>query len=131
MASTFLGYWLMGVLMIAVGLVASMLSSNATVAFILGALFCAVPVLLWMVGTAFGPGVRRAIDDLSIPAQFRDFGTGVIPASGLFYFVTAGRGDALPEHDPDRPPPLGRRRAEPNGLAGALDWSGSWPWSWP
>jgi ABC-2 type transport system permease protein len=87
-ASTFFGYWLMGVLMIAIGLVASMLSSNATVAFILGALFCAVPVLIWMVGTAFDSGWRRSLEFLSIPAQFHDFGTGVIPVAGLFYFVT-------------------------------------------
>jgi ABC-2 type transport system permease protein len=86
--STYLGYWLMGVLMIAIGLVASTLSSNATVAFILGALFCAIPVLFGMVGLAFGPGTRRWIEELSIPWQFRDFGTGVIPASGVFYFVT-------------------------------------------
>ena len=86
--STYLGYWLMGALMIAIGLVASLLSTNVTVGFILGALFCAVPVFIWMVGLAFGPRVRRVIEDLSIPSQFHDFGTGVIPASGLLYFVT-------------------------------------------
>jgi ABC-2 type transport system permease protein len=86
--STYIGYWLMGVLMISIGLVASTLSSNATVAFILGALFCAIPVLIGMIGLAFGPSTRRAIEELSIPWQFRDFGTGVIPASGVFYFVT-------------------------------------------
>src|SRR5262245_8541517 len=44
--ATYLGYWLMGVLLIALAMVASMLSSNVTVAFILGALFCAVPIFL-------------------------------------------------------------------------------------
>lgn len=41
MASTYLGYWLVGVAFVGVGLLASMFSANATVAFILGALGCA------------------------------------------------------------------------------------------
>lgn len=41
MVSTYLGYWLIGVAFVAVGLLASMFSANATVAFILGALGCA------------------------------------------------------------------------------------------
>jgi hypothetical protein len=41
MFSTYLGYWLMGALFCAIGLVASMFTTNATVAFILGALGCA------------------------------------------------------------------------------------------
>ena len=87
-ASTYLGYWLMGVLMIAISLVASLLSTSSTVAFLLGLLFCAIPVLVWMTGVAFDPSLRRIVDDLSIPAQFRDFGSGVIPLSGVLYFVT-------------------------------------------
>ncbi len=88
MFATFVGYWLMGVLMIAVGLVASLLSSNVTVGFILGALFNAIPVFAGGIGQTFGPGLRRSIEDLSIPSQFRDFGTGVITASGVFYFTS-------------------------------------------
>ena len=86
--STFLGYWLMGALMIALGLVASLLSSNVTVGFILGALFNAVPVFAGLIGQAFGPTWRRQVEDLSIPSQFRDFGTGVVNASGVFYFLS-------------------------------------------
>ncbi len=88
MASTFLGYWLMGALMIAIGLVASLLSSNVTVGFILGGLFAAIPVFSPLIGLAFNSGTRRSIEDLSIPSQFRDFGTGVISASGVFYFLS-------------------------------------------
>ena len=88
MFSTYLGYWLMGVLLIAIGMVASLLSSNVTVAFILGALLCAVPVFLDWIGTPTGAGLRRRIEDWSVPAQFRDFGAGVISLSGLFYFIS-------------------------------------------
>ncbi len=41
MVSTYLGYWLVGMAFVAIGLLGSMLSSNATIAFILGAVGCA------------------------------------------------------------------------------------------
>jgi len=41
MVATYIGYWLMGTMFCAIGLVASMFTTNATVAFILGALGCA------------------------------------------------------------------------------------------
>jgi ABC-2 type transport system permease protein len=84
--ANYLGYWLMGVLLIAVGMVASLLSSNVTVAFILGALFCAIPIFLGVVGSPADSALRRKIEDWSIPSQFLDFGTGVITISGCFYF---------------------------------------------
>ena len=34
-----------------------------------------------------GADVRHQIEDWSVPAQFQDFGSGVIALSGLFYFV--------------------------------------------
>lgn len=88
MFATYLGYWLMGVMLIAVGMVASLLSANVTVAFILGAVFAAVPVFLGLLGSPLGGAVRRQFEDLSVPAQFHDFGTGVVPLAGLFYFLS-------------------------------------------
>jgi len=88
MFSTYLGYWLMGAMLIAVGMVASLLSSNVTVAFILGAVFCAAPIFLETIGSPTGGQLRRQIEGWSVPAQFRDFGAGVIPLSGLFYFLS-------------------------------------------
>ena len=85
--ATYLGYWLMGALLISIGMVASLLSSNVTVAFILGALFCAAPIFLGKVGDAFGATLRHEVEDWSVPAQFHDFGTGVVTLSGLFYFL--------------------------------------------
>ncbi|QEH36375.1 ABC-type uncharacterized transport system [Aquisphaera giovannonii] len=88
MFATYVGYWLMGAMLIAFGMVASLLSSNVTVGFILGALFCAVPVFLEWLGSPAAGSLRRLIEGWSVPAQFRDFGTGVIPLSGVFYFVS-------------------------------------------
>jgi len=44
MVATYLGYWLVGAAFVAIGLLGSMFSSNATVAFILAALGCAALV---------------------------------------------------------------------------------------
>jgi ABC-2 type transport system permease protein len=88
MFSTYFGYWLMGVMLIALGMVASLLSSNATVAFILGGLFAGVPVLLSQLSAPLGPVLHRQLSELSVPAQFEDFGTGVITMSGVLYFVS-------------------------------------------
>jgi ABC-type transport system involved in multi-copper enzyme maturation permease subunit len=44
MFATYLGYWLMGAMFVAVGMVGSMFTGNTTVAFILGALGCAALV---------------------------------------------------------------------------------------
>jgi ABC-2 type transport system permease protein len=86
--ATYLGYWLMGAMMIAVGMVASLLSSNVTVAFILGALFSLPPVFLGLFSTPLGPALHRQFEELSIPSQFHDFGIGVISLSGVVYFVS-------------------------------------------
>ena len=86
--ATYFGYWLMGALLIAIGMVASLLSSNVTVAFILGALFCAVPIFLGRLGDPTdGDAGGASSKSWSIPSQFQDFGTGVITLSGIFYFV--------------------------------------------
>jgi ABC-2 type transport system permease protein len=90
--ATYVGYWLMGAMLIAIGMVASLLSSNATVAFILGGLFAAVPVFAGLLGSSSGNQFRRWVEELSVPAQFEDFGRGVIPLEGVFYFVTLAIG---------------------------------------
>jgi ABC-2 type transport system permease protein len=88
MFATYLGYWLMGAMLISVGMVASLLSSNATVAFILGAVFSVVPVFLGLLSSPLGPTLHRQLEELSVPAQFHDFGTGVIPLAGVIYFLS-------------------------------------------
>ncbi|GAC1469962.1 MAG: Gldg family protein [Isosphaeraceae bacterium] len=90
--ATFLGYWLMGAMLISLGMVASLLSSNVTIAFILGAALCAVPIFAGPIGSPSDSLLRRQFEDLSVPAQFHDFGTGVVPFAGVFYFLSAVAG---------------------------------------
>jgi ABC-2 type transport system permease protein len=86
-AANFLGYFFMGAAMIAMGMVASALSNSVTIGFILGGVFCAVPVFLNLFSLLFTGPAGRAVGRLSIPAQFADFGTGVVPIASVFYFL--------------------------------------------
>ena len=86
LASTYFGYWLAGGALLAAGMLASMLTTSMTVAFVLGIAFCGVPVFL---DTAAGfLGAREAIESLSLSRKFQDFGMGVVPFDGVLYFVS-------------------------------------------
>ncbi len=87
-ASTYLGYWLMGAALLALGMLASLLTDNLTVAFILGALFCATPVFIQHAGVILGGSLRSLVVSLSFVEQFRDLSSGVVSLSSLLYFVS-------------------------------------------
>ena len=81
-ATTYLGYWLSGVALIAVGMFASSLSESPTVSFILGALFCAVPILI---GRYFSSSL--SLERLGIDYNLNDFTLGLVPLTNVLYFV--------------------------------------------
>jgi len=86
--ATYLGYWLTGLAMLAVGMVASFLTSNLTIAYILGAALNA-PLVFAVFAEGIAAGrVAHAIKQWSITEQFRDFGRGILSLSGLLYFGT-------------------------------------------
>ena len=85
--ATYSGYWLMGAALVALGMLASQLTTNLTVAYILGALFCSVPVFVDHAGNLFGGLLRRILESLSFVEQFRNFSDGVVPLSGTLYFL--------------------------------------------
>ncbi len=85
--ATYVGYWLMGAALIGLGMLASQLTANLTVAYILGALLCAVPVFIEHAGSIVSGGVRRLLESLSFIEQFRDFSDGVIALHGVLYFA--------------------------------------------
>ncbi|MBW3539793.1 MAG: Gldg family protein [Planctomycetes bacterium] len=93
--SNYLGYWLAGISLLSAGMFASSLTSSPTVSFILGAVVCAVPVLMGdLVPVVFGflnlelHQFQQISEVVSVPEQLRDFGLGMIPLSGLLYFAS-------------------------------------------
>ena len=85
----YLGYWLVGLAMLAIGMVASFLTSNLTVAFILGAMFNAPLVFAAKADLLFTGHLVQAVRHWSIGEQFRTFGRGILAFSGLVYFLGA------------------------------------------
>ena len=83
-ATTYLGYWVAGLSLITLGMFASSLTSSSTVAFVLGATFCAIPVLL------FGPYFRgmEPLERLGVAWHLKDFTLGLIPLESIIYFVS-------------------------------------------
>jgi ABC-2 type transport system permease protein len=81
-ASTYVGYWLAGVALLAIGMFASSLTQSATIAFVLGALLCAIPVLI---GQYFRGVI--GLERLGFEWNLRDFTIGLIPLFSVLYFV--------------------------------------------
>jgi ABC-2 type transport system permease protein len=90
MFGNYTGYWLAGAALIAVGMLASLLTRNATIAFILAGLFC---VSLVAAGGAVGsvfPGFERSAMALGVFLHFDDFAKGIVSLSGVVYFIAVG-----------------------------------------
>jgi ABC-2 type transport system permease protein len=108
--STYLGYWFIGACLISAGMVASLLTSHTTVAFILGMLICGILVGVARIGDVFtymanlfasigwikgaepgaagGGFVKEFLPRLSVEGSFQyAFGRGVMTVSSLWYFV--------------------------------------------
>ena len=84
---TYFGYWLVGAAMLSIGMVASFLTGNLTVGFVLGALFNA-PLAFAANADVVLPGEWAIpVKQWSLEEQFRDFGRGVVSLSGVSYFV--------------------------------------------
>lgn len=81
--STYFGYWLAGLALLSIGMFASSLTSSSTIAFIIGAALCAVPV-----ATGYYFGGIRFFEIMSIPFNLRDFTVGLISFPAVIYFVS-------------------------------------------
>ncbi len=86
MLGTYLGYLLLGGSMLALAMVASLLTSSQTVAFILGAVFCALPVFLGDAGNLVSGRLQAWLPGLGVDGAFEDLSSGVVSLRALFYF---------------------------------------------
>ena len=85
---TYCGYWFVGIAMTAVATVVSYLTSQLTVAYILGALFNVPLVALkWADAAPISDRAANALKGFSIDAFLEPFGRGVFALSGVVYFL--------------------------------------------
>ncbi len=86
--ANYVGYWCIGLSMIAIGMTASFLTSNLTVGFILGALFNA-PLAFASMADVIAPNrtATQFLRNFSISERFDDFGRGVLSSSAFVYFA--------------------------------------------
>jgi gliding motility-associated transport system permease protein/gliding motility-associatede transport system auxiliary component len=87
--ANYLAYWLIGGAMISAGLLASALTSNSAIAFILGAVFCSAFVFLRSMAEIAGEWFAGFVAPLGIHNSFNDLASGVISFSALVYFISA------------------------------------------
>ena len=86
--TTYVGYWMIGVAMLAIGMVASFLTSNVTVGFILGALFnLPFVVAMWADTVIPSSTLASAVSKWSFITQATDLARGVISLGSVVYFL--------------------------------------------
>lgn len=88
MFSNYLGYWLIGGAMIALGMLASLITPNAAIAFILGASFCSILVFIDSIFGVLSQGLGEFLAPLGTVGHFSDFARGIVSLSGLLYFAS-------------------------------------------
>ena len=85
--SNYLGYWFVGLAMLAIGMVASFLTSNLTVAFILGLILNAPLAVADQASAVMSPKLAERVRGWSLAEHFSDFGRGVVSLSSIAFFL--------------------------------------------
>ncbi len=85
--TNYLGYWFVGLAMLAIGMVASFLTSNLTVSFILGLALNAPLVVADQASSVMGPKLAAVVRSWSLAENFIDFGRGIVSLSAAGYFL--------------------------------------------
>ena len=69
-------------------MLASLVTSNATIAFIAGALFCSVLIITSTAVWTFSPGMARFLQLGGVFVHFDDFAKGIASLTSVFYFLS-------------------------------------------
>ena len=84
--ANYVGYWIVGAALIPLGMAASALSSEGTVAFVLGTLFCWCAVFAQNLLELLGGSQSRLVAGAGMEEHFRNFTYGVIALPDVLYF---------------------------------------------
>lgn len=87
LAATYFGYLLAGAGLIGIGLFASSISSNATIAYITGACACTLLVALAKLEPVLPSSIGPLLKSLSVPARAESFNRGVVDPADILYFA--------------------------------------------
>ncbi|MBP5620619.1 MAG: Gldg family protein, partial [Thermoguttaceae bacterium] len=86
--ATYFGYWLIGLTVSSLASIVSYMTSQLTVAYILGALICVPLVALkWADALPVSDQWANSLKSFAIDAFFAPFGRGVVSVSGILYFL--------------------------------------------
>jgi ABC-2 type transport system permease protein len=87
--ANYFGYWMMGLPMLAIGMVASFITGSVAVAFVLGLLFN-VPLwgMYWAGNFMSNPMWSNFFKEWSLDGQFRDFARGVVSLSSIVFYLS-------------------------------------------
>ena len=88
MLGNYLGFWLLGAALVAVGMLGSLLTTNAAIAFVLGALFCGSLLFVEAGTSLFSRSLARSLAPFGVFGHFQDFSDGVVSLSAVLYFAS-------------------------------------------